>query len=224
MSTHTLPEADITLRMQRMYRPQRLVYDLSRRYYLIGRDRLLDGIEAAPGGSVLDMGCGTGRNLVRLAGRLPEARLFGLDAARVMLEEAEAKTRRKRLGRRLEFAHGVAEELSPRRMFGVDAFDHILFSYSLSMIDSPTLAVLKALAALRKGGRLHIVDFGDMADLPRPLQSGLAAWLRCFGVEHRPEVRRLLLELEARGEGRLEHQRLMGGYAELLRFTHSPRA
>ena len=45
--------------MNRMYRHQRHIYDLTRRYYLLGRDRLLAGLEPPEGGSMLEIGCGT---------------------------------------------------------------------------------------------------------------------------------------------------------------------
>jgi S-adenosylmethionine-diacylgycerolhomoserine-N-methlytransferase len=40
------PAEDIRVRMDRVYRPQRHVYDLTRRPYLLGRDRLIAGLGA----------------------------------------------------------------------------------------------------------------------------------------------------------------------------------
>ena len=48
-----------------------IYYDASRRYYLLGRDRLLDQLAPPPGGSILEIGCGTGRNLIGAARRYP---------------------------------------------------------------------------------------------------------------------------------------------------------
>ena len=56
----TLVETDIRQRMARMYRPQKYIYDLTRLYYLLGRDRLIAELNLRPGQSVLDIGCGTG--------------------------------------------------------------------------------------------------------------------------------------------------------------------
>lgn len=55
---------------------------------LIGRDPMLAGLDVPEGGTVLEIGCGTGRNLVK-AGRLYQtAKLFGIDISREMLVSA----------------------------------------------------------------------------------------------------------------------------------------
>src|SRR5688500_20359773 len=77
--------------MDRMYRLQRYFYDVTRKYYLLGRDQLLNEMEVQPGEYVLEAGCGTARNLIILARRHPDAHFFGLDASAAMLETAQAK-------------------------------------------------------------------------------------------------------------------------------------
>ena len=59
--------------MDRVYRRQRHVYDASRKYYLVGRDEMLARLNVPATGSVLEIGCGTGRNLVKAAGLYPRA-------------------------------------------------------------------------------------------------------------------------------------------------------
>ena len=56
-------------RMERMYRWQRHVYDLSRKYYLWGRDRLVAELDLGATETLLEVGCGTARNLVAIADR-----------------------------------------------------------------------------------------------------------------------------------------------------------
>jgi S-adenosylmethionine-diacylgycerolhomoserine-N-methlytransferase len=211
---------DIRSRMDRMYRPQTLVYDLTRKYYLLGRDRLIAEMGARPGQAVLEVGCGTGRNLVAIGRRYPDVRLHGLDAAAPMLEVAEAKLRRAGLEARL--TRGVAEELEPRRGDAEPGFDHVVLSYVLSMVDDPVGAVRVAVGALRPGGTLHVVDFGDMAGLPAPAPALMRAWLARFGVRHRPEVEAALRELATAGGGhQQEAASIARGYALLLRFTRA---
>src|SRR5215203_5950552 len=77
--------------MDRMYRLQRYFYDLTRKYYLLGRDQLLEEMNVQPWERILEAGCGTARNLIILAKRHPEASFYGLDASAAMLETARAK-------------------------------------------------------------------------------------------------------------------------------------
>lgn len=174
--------------MDRMYRYTRYVYDLSRRYYLLGRDRLLRQMAIRGGDAVLEIGCGTARNLIRLAAMHPDARLFGLDASQQMLDTASARLRRAGLERRVILRQGLAETFSPARL-GVDRpFDAIFFSYCLSMVPPWRDAIDAALVHLRPGGTLYVVDFWDQRDLPPWFRVALTRWLALFHVHHRPEL------------------------------------
>lgn len=208
--------SDVAGRMDRIYRPQRWIYDLTRKPYLIGRDRLLREIEPLPGETVVEIGCGTGRNLVKLAGLHPSARLVGVEPSGVMREAAAAAFRRHDVDARL--IAGTAEELTPALLGLPGGADHVIFSYVLSMIGDPAAAVSHALNLLRPGGRLHIVDFGDMAGMPLPAATALRTWLAWFEVAPRRDAADRLELLAASGHGRLDRRRLLGGYAELLRF------
>lgn len=210
-------QEDIRVRMDRMYRPQKHIYDLTRRYYLLGRDRLIAELDAEPGQTVLDIGCGTGRNLVRIGRRYPGVRLFGLDAAEPMLEIAHAKLRR--AGMEVRLARGVAEAFDPATLFGhAGGLDHIVISYCLSMVDDPAVAVRAAVRHLAPGGTLRIVDFGDMTGLPAWFRRLMAAWLARFHVRHRPEIEASLHELAASGMS-LERIEISGRYALLFRLS-----
>src|SRR6202049_3342720 len=118
-----------TSRMNRMYRRQRHIYDGTRRYYLLGRDQLISGLRPDAGASVLEIGCGTGRNLV-LASRLyPSARLFGIDVSTEMLTSAIAAISRTGLTSRVRVAHGGGTAFDPQGLFGIPQFDHVMISY-----------------------------------------------------------------------------------------------
>src|ERR1700694_3898640 len=80
--------AEATRRMNRMYRRQRHIYDATRRYYLLARDRLIAGLRPGAGKSVLEIGCGTGINLVLAARLYPDTRFFGIDVSTEMLASA----------------------------------------------------------------------------------------------------------------------------------------
>ena len=174
--------------MDRVYRHQRYIYDLTRKYYLFGRDRLIRELALAPRGRLVEIGCGTARNLVKIARRYPEAQLFGLDASAQMLKTAAETLRRAGLTDRVVLAHGYAEDLSPA-MFGQTAlFDACVFSYSLSMIPDWRKALNAASEALNPAGKIHVVDFGDLNGLTPLPRSLLLGWLRLFHVAPRMEL------------------------------------
>jgi S-adenosylmethionine-diacylgycerolhomoserine-N-methlytransferase len=205
-------DAEALERMERMYRPQIGLYDLTRKPYLLGRDRLIATMPLAPGDLVCEVGCGTGRNLERLARREPTLRLFGLDASAAMLERARQR-------RCASLARGLAEELNPKTHFGIEQpFDRIVFSYALSMIADWRGALRQSLKVLRPGGTLAIVDFGDQRRWPGPMKRGLRAWLRLFDVNPVDDLRWHLETKAAAGAGRLQASTIGGGYAQLITF------
>src|SRR5689334_15142327 len=120
--------------MDAVYRRQRYIYDFTRKYYLFGRDRLINQLALKPGNRLVEVGCGTARNLVKIARRYPGAHLFGLDASAEMLKTASASVARAGLEDRIKLAQGYAEALTPSLFGQTRPFDVALFSYSLSMI------------------------------------------------------------------------------------------
>ena len=169
--------------MDDVYRYQRLFYDVTRKYYLLGRDHLIARMDAAPGETVLEVACGTGRNLSAIGRRYGEAKLYGFDISEQMLTTARAK-----LKDRAVLAQGDACAFDPKAMFGVEAFDHIVLSYSLSMIPDWQGAVREAVRHLAPGGQLHVVDFGDQARMPGWFRRGLLTWLDRFHVAPREDL------------------------------------
>jgi len=205
--------------MDRMYRRQRYIYDLTRKYYLLGRDRLLREMEVAPGARVLEIGCGTARNLIRLAQRQPQAICYGLDASNEMLVTAAAKVKARGLDSRIVLRQEMAELLDYARTFGLaEPFDSAFFSYSLSMIPTWREAVEAALANLKPRAPLYVVDFWDQGEWPGWFRTMLKGWLDLFHVQFRPELLEYLQDLAKQGRGTLELQAVAGRYAYLAKF------
>ncbi len=94
-----------TEEMNEMYRWTRYVYDFTRKYYLLGRDRLLRDMDLQPGNRVLEIGCGTARNLIRLARQRPDVHCYGLDVSTEMLATAAAKVKSHGLESRITTRH-----------------------------------------------------------------------------------------------------------------------
>ena len=200
--------------MDRMYRGQRHIYDATRKFYLLGRDRLITKLAPAPGQSVLEIGCGTGRNLILAARRYPDARFFGIDVSEEMLATARAHIARAGLQDRIRLAQGDATSFDPLTLFGESGFGRVFFSYTLSMIPPWQSAIEHALTLLNESGELHIVDFGDQARLPRAFRALLRKWLTLFHVTPRDELDGVLEKLATANAVRLQAVPLYGGYAQ----------
>lgn len=211
MASHA--PADAALHMDGIYRTQRHFYDLTRKYYLLGRDALIERLRVPQGGSVLEVGCGTGRNLIEVARRYPDARCHGFDISGAMLETAGASVAKMGLANRVALAQGDATNFDAAALFGQGGFDRIFLSYTLSMIPGWRAAITQATDALGERGAIHIVDFGQQERLPRIFRSLLFAWLAKFDVTPRAELKAALVELaDARGLI-LEFKSLYRGYA-----------
>lgn len=198
--------------MDRIYRHQRHIYDATRKYYLLGRDQLIAALAPPRNGTVLEIGCGTGRNLLAVRRLYPQARLFGLDISEAMLDTARAHSQ----GRHIAYAKADAANFDPQELFGVAKFDRIFISYALSMIPPWQEAIQSATRMLAPGGELHIVDFGQQERLPRLFRSLLRKWLGWFHVTPRAELRESIEKL-ARAEGAaVRFTAVRGGYAWLF--------
>ncbi len=214
--------AEATRRMNRIYRRQRHIYDGTRRYYLLGRDQLIAGLWPAAGASVLEIGCGTGRNLVLAARLHPDARFFGLDVSTEMLTSAISAISRRGLTDRIRVAHGDGTAFDPEALFGVPSFDHVMISYSLSMIPDWRRVLQAAASHLEPGGRLHIVDFGDQGRLPDMARALLQRWLALFDVTPRDDLERELSAMADIAGANLRFERPFRGYAQCAVLTLPP--
>jgi S-adenosylmethionine-diacylgycerolhomoserine-N-methlytransferase len=199
--------------MDRMYRLQRYFYDLTRKFYLLGRDQLLDDINVRPGERVLEAGCGTARNLIILARRHPDALFYGLDASAAMLETAQTKVNAAGV-ENIVLETALADVFSFDNTFGLsEKFDKIFFSYSISMIPPWRESIENALQNLKPGGELFIVDFYDQRDLPRPFRRFLKWWLMKFHVKFWPELMPYLDSLANSGTAEVTIKSLFRRYS-----------
>lgn len=165
-----------------------------REAYRPGRDRMLDQIAHRPAGAVLEMGCGTARNLRVLGETASRHTLYGLEPSLSKLATARDKLDRAGCTERVTLVQGeLAQKLRPKDQFGADGpFDVIFFSYVLSMIPAWDEALAAALSHLAPNGRLYIVDLWDPADLPSVVGATLRGWLGLLDVEPRPALLRTL--------------------------------
>lgn len=143
-------------RLKAYYRLHAAIYDSTRWSFLFGRDQIIRDLSICPRPprKILEVGCGTGRNLGKLCLRYPEAAVSGLDLSEDMLRVA-----RKSLAghaTRVRLLHQAYDS----RVSSGGEFDLILFSYSLSMFNPGwQRAITAALKDLAPGGCLAVVDF-----------------------------------------------------------------
>ena len=200
--------------MNRIYRHQRFIYDATRKYYLLGRDRLIADMKAGDGARVLEIGCGTGRNLILTARRYPGAHCFGIDLSTEMLETARRSILRAGLSARITVAQGDATAFDPQELFGTGEFDRIFISYSLSMIPPWQSVIDHALRHMAPGGDLQIVDFGGQERLPAVFRRLLWRWLAAFHVTPREDLEAVLKERAAAAGTTFTFTRPYRGYAQ----------
>lgn len=210
-------DTDIKNNMDAMYRWTRHVYDASRKYYLLGRDKMIANLGARDGEQICEVGCGTARNLIRCARRYPTAQFYGLDASDEMLKTAQQSV--DKTGLNIPLCQGFSQNFNPERLFGTDTpLDKIIFSYALSIIPPWKESIDHALDVLPSGGEIHIVDFGAMEGQPAAFRKLIFWWLKMFHVFHKPEVLEHLQALEKQGKGTLTLTHLYKGYAYIAVF------
>ena len=202
--------------MDGVYRYQRHIYDLTRKYYLLGRDRMISGLDVPAGGTVLELGCGTGRNIVLAARRYPDARFFGLDISAEMLETAAAATGPRRHRRPRQTGAGRRDRFrraGPVRPRALRPRLHLLCA-----VDDPRLGEDASRGARSAGsGRLAAYRRFRPAGAPAALVPHAAARLaEQNSTSRRVQSLREVLELEAERNGAsLRFRTLYRGYAWL---------
>jgi S-adenosylmethionine-diacylgycerolhomoserine-N-methlytransferase len=148
-------------RLARFYGPQAQHYDGFRERLLQGRAELIRRLDPGAGETLIELGGGTGRNLLFLGDRLAAlGRVELVDLCRPLLDEARRKTAS------MDNVHVIEADACLYRPDA--AVDVVYFSYALTMIPDWRAAVDNALAMLKPGGRLGVVDFYVSEASPAP--------------------------------------------------------
>ncbi len=200
-------------KMNRQYRFQRHIYDATRTHYLLWRRRLIKELAPQRGGSVVEIACGTGWNLVRAARRYPQARFYGLDISAEMLRTATAAVQKNSLQDRVKLAQGDATNFDLQATFQLAGADRIFISYALSMIPDWPRAIESAVRALKPGGALFIVDFGRMERLPHAPRWAFRRFLKHYNVTPRHDLERVAREAAGRHGMQMRFEESRRGYS-----------
>jgi ubiquinone/menaquinone biosynthesis C-methylase UbiE len=160
-------------------------------FYQAVHQRLLEFVDLPEPANILDLGCGTGRLLNRLASHLATLKGTGLDLSPQMIRHARRSNCHHP---RLIFLEGNAEALP----FADGQFDAVFNSFSFLHYPNPERVLAEVGRVLCSGGRFYLVDLctthpqtvaigaGSMRFYPRQAreQLGQAAGLSCRGHDH----------------------------------------
>ena len=133
---------------------------------------LVERVGARPGGTVLDVACGTGAISLALARRYGCA-VLGIDQSAEMLAEGRRRVAAAGLGERVRLEQGNAETIA----FPDGAFDALTSGYLLRYVADPTATLVELARVVRPGGRMAMLDFGVPSN---PV--AWAAWRLYVGV------------------------------------------
>lgn len=114
---------------------------------------------AAPGETVLDIGCGSGESALDLARAVgPQGHVTGIDISEPLIARARERA--------AEAGLGIAFEVvdASRRAFAPGGADLLFSRFGLMFFDDPAAAFAHLRGALRAGGRLAFIVWGAIAD------------------------------------------------------------
>ena len=134
------------------------VYEWLTPIYLLGNERRLrqetiDSLHLQPGQTVLDIGCGTGRNFPLILEKIgPTGKLVGVDYTSDMLARAQERVDREEW-KNVELIQGDAAHIELGR-----TFDAALSTLAISVIPDYRGALDRMFAHVKSGGYLAIGD------------------------------------------------------------------
>ena len=165
-------------RLQGFYAPQARDYDAFRERLLCGRRELVAALDLPDGASVVELGAGTGRNLDFFGERLGRlGRVDLVDLCPALVEQARARV----AGLAERGIGNVRVSLADVQTWQPEApVDAVYFSYALTMIPDWWRAIDNAMAMLRPGGLLGVVDFYVGAADPAPGDASHGRFTRAF--------------------------------------------
>lgn len=121
-------------------------------FYQAVHVRLLDYVELAPQAQVLEVGCGTGKLINRLARHWPTLSGVGLDFSAAMVAQAQQQSAH---GDRLRFVQGNVTD----QLFAPQAFDAVFCCISFLHYPDPVAALRAIAPVLKPAGHFYLADF-----------------------------------------------------------------
>ncbi len=125
------------------------------------RRPVVDAVQAAPGHTIIDVGCGTGTLTIALAQAAPEATVIGLDIDDAMLVQAHAKAKVAEASRGPALVQGSAVTL-PWRTGSIDTVVASMMVHHLPTAQKEALFA-EARRVLSPDGSFFLLDFNAPA-------------------------------------------------------------
>jgi phosphatidylethanolamine/phosphatidyl-N-methylethanolamine N-methyltransferase len=181
------------------------VYDLLfDKIFHPGRVAAINVLEIKPGDRVLEVGVGTGLNLVLYPGH---CRVTGIDISEEMLRKARQRVQA------LGLTHVTLELMDASNLaFPSDTFDHVLATYVLSAVPDPVKTLLEMRRVCKPSGHLVILNhFKSDNPIIGALEEMLAPV--CTRIGFKTDLKlKPLLERTALAPEQLHRVNLMNGW------------
>jgi SAM-dependent methyltransferase len=149
-------------------------------------DTAIARLAAGPEDHVLELGCGSGRLLFRLAARARRGRAVGIDPSELMVRHARHRNRRWIAAGRAAVEPGSSRDLS---RFAEASIDRVLGVHVVCFWGDPARDLAEVRRVLRPGGRLLLgfrpVAAGESAAGEQPARvpsERVEGWLREAGL------------------------------------------
>jgi arsenite methyltransferase len=151
---------------------------------------LIDMLNIKEGDSILDLGCGTGRQALHVSGIIgPSGRLIGIDPSSERIEIAKKKFE-DCTSNNARFHSGQAEDLA---CIPDNSVDHAYFCSSFHWVDDKKTALFEVYRVLKPGGTIGMTT--PNRDIPGGMRPILELVLKKYDIiishENRPNIKRV---------------------------------
>jgi ubiquinone/menaquinone biosynthesis C-methylase UbiE len=156
MSVTTIPVSLSSKRVQRLYDVLSYVYDFVTLYEIGPKKKALEIARINNDFRILEVGFGTGKTTLKLAKKLDNGLICGLDISSKMTNKALEQIKSHDLTEKVNLFLGDAGSIP----FASSSFDLIFSSYMLDLIDTPILPIVLSefRRVLKPDGQLIIIS------------------------------------------------------------------
>ena len=142
------------------------------------QDALMKELSPQEGMRVLDVGCGTGDTVLKIAKRVgPTGKAVGIDFSPEAITKAEMKAQGSGLEDVVEFRLADAENLP----FEEGSFDAVISECVLSLVPEKSKALKEKVRVLKSGGKVVMHDVIAWSPMPKAIREDPKLYCACIG-------------------------------------------